>query len=58
MSRFVPLALFALAIVLRAAQPPNIVFILTDDQGWTDLGCCGSDFDETPRIDQLARQGM
>ena len=38
--------------------PPNIVFILIDDMGWTDLGCYGSDFYETPKIDQLAESGM
>jgi arylsulfatase A-like enzyme len=37
---------------------PNIVFILVDDLGWADLGCCGSRYYETPRIDQLAREGM
>jgi arylsulfatase A len=39
-------------------RPPNIVFILIDDMGWTDLGCYGSTFYETPNIDKLARQGM
>lgn len=37
---------------------PNIVFILIDDLGWTDLGCYGSDFYETPNIDKLSQQGM
>ena len=37
---------------------PNIVFVLVDDMGWTDLGCYGSQYFETPRIDQLAREGM
>jgi len=37
---------------------PNIILILVDDLGWTDLGCCGSDFYETPNLDRLARQGM
>jgi arylsulfatase A-like enzyme len=36
----------------------NIIFILIDDMGWKDLGCCGSTFYETPHIDQLAAQGM
>lgn len=34
--------------------PPNIVLIHLDDLGWTDLGCYGSTFYETPRIDALA----
>lgn len=37
---------------------PNIVFILADDLGWADLGCYGNTFNETPHIDQLAREGM
>jgi len=39
-------------------RPPNIVLILADDLGWTDLGCFGSRYYETPNIDRLARQGM
>lgn len=38
--------------------PPNFVFILVDDLGWTDLGCMGSDYYETPHIDRLAAEGM
>jgi len=38
--------------------PPNVVFFLIDDLGWTDVGCYGSDFYETPNIDRLARRGM
>ncbi len=37
---------------------PNILLILTDDLGWRDLSCYGSDFYETPNIDRLASQGM
>lgn len=45
--------------VLAAAIPqPNIVFILADDLGWSDLGCQGSKFYETPAIDRLASEGM
>jgi arylsulfatase A-like enzyme len=42
-----------------SAEPPqNVVFLLVDDLGWTDLGCYGSDFYETPRVDQLAARGL
>lgn len=37
---------------------PNFVFILADDLGWTDLGCYGSTFYETPNLDRLAATGM
>lgn len=46
--------------LLPAGQPvkPNIVFFLADDLGWTGLRSYGSDFYETPNIDQLALEGM
>ena len=40
------------------APPPNIVFILIDDMGYSDLACFGSDFAETPNIDRLAKTGL
>lgn len=39
-------------------QKPNVIFILTDDQGWGDLGCYGHPYLRTPNLDRLARQGM
>ena len=36
----------------------NIVFFLVDDLGWTDVGCYGSSFYETPNIDRLAEEGV
>ena len=40
-----------------ADSQPNIVFILADDLGYTDLGCYGSKYYETPNIDRLAAAG-
>src|SRR5262249_39871183 len=40
------------------SQRPNIVFILADDLGWTDWGCDGSSFYETPNLARLAARGM
>ena len=37
---------------------PNFLFILADDLGWSQVGCYGSNFYETPNIDALARGGM
>lgn len=43
-------------LALRAA--PNVVYILADDLGYTDVACFGSKYYETPNIDKLAAQGM
>lgn len=40
------------------AAKPNIVFIMADDLGFTDLGCYGSRYYETPNIDRLATEGI
>lgn len=48
----------ALAITGRAVEKPNIIFILVDDLGATDLSCFGSPFYQTPNIDRLARDGL
>jgi len=40
------------------SEPPNIIFILADDLGWHQLGCYGSNYYETPVLDQLATEGM
>ena len=42
----------------KAPRPPNIIFILADDLGWAELGCYGNKFNETPRLDRMARQGL
>ncbi|MPY91364.1 MAG: sulfatase-like hydrolase/transferase [Luteitalea sp.] len=39
-------------------RPPNIVLIVADDLGWTDLGSYGSTYYETPNIDRLVAEGM
>ena len=50
--------------ILRATEPhalktkPNIIFIMADDLGYTDVACYGSKYYETPNIDRLASQGM
>ncbi len=42
----------------KSKSRPNILFILADDLGWSQLGCYGSRFYETPNIDRLATEGM
>ncbi len=65
--RFLPLLALLLAVAgltsaARAASAssakPNIVYILADDLGWTDLACQGSKYYATPHLDRLASQGV
>jgi arylsulfatase A len=42
----------------KPRRKPNIVFLLADDLGYGDLGCFGQEKIRTPRLDQLARDGM
>lgn len=52
--------LFVLALIavpaLPAAEQPNIIYIMTDDQGYGDLACHGHPFIETPNLDKLYAQ--
>ena len=50
--------LLLVSSVFSKPRSPNIVFILVDDLAWTDLGCYGHPWHETPHIDQLAEEGM
>jgi uncharacterized sulfatase len=52
------LALLAGTVASQAARRPNVVLILIDDLGWSDLGCFGSRESRTPVIDRLAREGI
>ena len=49
--------LLALSPSLFAAARPNVVFILADDLGFSDIGCYGGDI-ETPSLDSLAANGL
>ena len=54
------LALALLAVGVGPAAPadkPNIIIILLDDLGYSDLGCYGGEID-TPNIDALAENGV
>ncbi|MEM7602367.1 MAG: sulfatase [Verrucomicrobiota bacterium] len=45
-------------LVSAEARQPNVVIIFIDDQGYYDLGCYGATEIKTPRIDQLAEEGI
>ncbi|WP_013630511.1 sulfatase-like hydrolase/transferase [Rubinisphaera brasiliensis] len=44
--------------VTASEQQPNIVLLLADDLGWSDLHCYGHPYHRTPNLDQLAQEGM
>lgn len=57
--------LAALAVLLslsplRAAEArkPNVILVLADDLGWTDLGCQGSKYYQSPHLDRMAATGL
>jgi arylsulfatase A-like enzyme len=45
-------------IQCHATEKPNIIYILSDDQGWRDVGFMGDEFYETPNLDQMTREGL
>lgn len=49
--------LFALFATHAVAEPPNILYIISDDMGYSDLGCYGGEI-KTPVLDALAAQGV
>lgn len=49
--------LLLLCSVVRAADRPNIILVMVDDMGWSDLGCYGGEID-TPHVDSLANDGL
>lgn len=51
------IASFSLAS-LNANERPNILLIMADDLGWSDLGCYGNELIDTPNIDSLSREGV
>ncbi|MFW6104170.1 MAG: sulfatase-like hydrolase/transferase, partial [Bacteroidota bacterium] len=61
--KFLGIGLTALSFITvkcdtKEEKPPNVVFFLVDDLGWKDLSCYGSEFYDTPNLDELAEDGM
>lgn len=56
---FVVAVIFVVVPATRAAErPPNVVLIISDDQGWTDYGFMGHPVIKTPNLDQIAKQSV
>jgi len=47
-----------LATANGQASRPNILLVVSDDQGWPDLGCIGTKPFQTPHLDRLAKEGV
>ena len=48
----------AQALAETPSRKPNIIFIMCDDMGYGQLGCYGQQKIKTPRIDQMAKEGL
>ena len=57
MKRLALIAVYLLCNLAYAAEKPNILLILADDLGYSDLGCYGGEI-ETPNLDELAAGGF
>ena len=54
---YVGLLASILTISSYAAKRPNLIVILADDMGYSDLGCYGGEI-KTPNLDRLAKNGI
>ncbi|MBP84141.1 MAG: arylsulfatase, partial [Verrucomicrobiales bacterium] len=50
-------ALILSASTFTAPAKPNIILIMSDDMGWSDIGCYGGEI-ATPHLDALAKDGI
>lgn len=52
------LSAFNISTAAERNEKPNVVVIFMDDLGYADLGCYGAQGDNTPHLDQMAKEGM
>ena len=50
--------IFLFSIPALSQTKPNIIYIMADDLGWSELGSYGNHFNETPFLDSLAKNGI
>ena len=55
--RWCTMTFLSLAVISQAAERPNILLIMSDDMGFSDIGCYGGEID-TPNLDRLAANGL
>lgn len=58
MKRILMLSLLFATSFVCADERPNVLLILADDLGWSDLGCYGGKRFDTPHLDRLSSQGV
>ena len=58
MKQLVTIYLLISLAAVTCARQPNVIFVLADDLGYSELGCYGNQFNETPALDRLSQQGM
>ena len=54
----ISICLLSGAFTLSAQEAPNVLYILSDDQAWTDYGFMGHPHIKTPHLDQLAKESV
>ena len=55
---FLAIVFLSIAYASTASDQPNVILVMTDDQGYGDLGCNGNTTIKTPHLDRLSRQGI